>query len=46
MKPPMRTPATLLPATYAPWLVALKKRGRSAQLAATARVNHELRRLY
>jgi predicted nuclease of restriction endonuclease-like (RecB) superfamily len=35
-----------LPATYIPWLAALKARVRSAQLIAAARVNHELLRLY
>lgn len=43
---PKRTTATLLPATYAPWLAALKDRVRSSQLQAAARVNHELLRLY
>jgi predicted nuclease of restriction endonuclease-like (RecB) superfamily len=45
MKSP-RSAASLLPATYAPWLAALKDRVRSAQLQAAARVNHELLRLY
>lgn len=40
-------PATaLLRSDYLPWLAALKKRIRSAQLQAAARVNHELLRLY
>jgi predicted nuclease of restriction endonuclease-like (RecB) superfamily len=41
-----RTAASRLPATYAPWLAAVKDRVRSAQLQAAARVNHELLRLY
>jgi predicted nuclease of restriction endonuclease-like (RecB) superfamily len=41
-----RTTAARLPATYAPWLAAVKDRVRSAQLQAAARVNHELLRLY
>ena len=38
--------ALRLPSDYAGWLTALKDRVRSAQFQASARVNHELLRLY